>query len=69
MTRLRQSTRRKALLSAPVEIYEVDGIALSEEEVNLAKLLIQKLARNEKNTPLDFTLASKWKLITESTQE
>jgi hypothetical protein len=51
MTRLRQSTRRKALLSAPVEIYEVDGIALSEEEVNLAKLLIQKLARGEKNRP------------------
>jgi hypothetical protein len=62
MTRLRQSTRRKALLSTPVEFYQVDGVALSEEEVNLAKLLIDKLARTEKNRPIDFTLASKWKL-------
>jgi hypothetical protein len=69
MTQLRQSTRRKGLLSAPVEIYEVDGVALSEEEANLAKLLIQKLARGEKNRPLDFTLAPKLKLTTESNQE
>lgn len=54
--------RRKALLSTPVEFYEVDGVALSEEEVNLAKFLIDKLATSEKNTPLDFTLASKWNL-------
>ena len=62
MPRLRKSIRRKALLSTSVEFYDVDGVALSEEEVDLAKLLIDKLARSEKNRPLEFTLASKWKL-------
>jgi hypothetical protein len=62
MPRLRKSIRRKAMLSTPVEFYEVDGVALSEEEVNLAKVLIDKLARSEKSTPINFTLASKLEL-------
>jgi hypothetical protein len=45
--------------SAPVEIHEVDGIALSAEEVNFAKLLIGKLARSAKGSVIDFNRASK----------
>jgi hypothetical protein len=45
--------------SAPIELSEVDGIALSAEEVNLAKLLIDKLARIAKGSVIDFSRASK----------
>ena len=62
MPRFRKTVPLISLVSTPVEFYEVDGVALSEEEVNLAKLLIDKLARTEKNRPIDFTLASKSKL-------
>ena len=62
MPRFRRSVPLISLVSTPVEFYEVDGVALSAEEVSLAKLLIDKLARSEKNKPTDFILASKWKL-------
>ena len=62
MPTISQIVRHKALLSTPVEFYEVDRVALSAEEVSLAKLLIDKLARSGKNRPTDFTLASKGKL-------
>jgi hypothetical protein len=62
MPRFRKTVPLISLVSTPVEFYEVDGVALSAEEVSLAKLLIDKLARSEKNRPTDFTLASKWKL-------
>ncbi len=53
----------KALCSvafpASIEIYEVDGIALSAEEVNFAKLLIGKLARSARGSVIDFNRASR----------
>jgi hypothetical protein len=62
MPRFRKSVPLISLVSTPVEIYEVDRVPLSAEEVNLAKLLIDKLVKSEKNRPTDFRLASKWKV-------
>jgi ribosomal protein L19 len=62
MSRLRKAVRSNALLSSAVEVHEVDGVALSEEEVNLAKRLIDKLAMTEKGGVIDIRRASKWGL-------
>ena len=62
MPRFRKSVPLSLLVSTPVEIYEIDGVPLSAGEVNLAKLLIDKLVKSEKNRPPDFRLASKWKV-------
>ena len=62
MPRLRKLTRPNALLSTPMDVYEVDGVALSEDEVNLAKLLIDKLGTKEKNGVMDFKRVSTWRL-------
>lgn len=61
MPRLRKLMPPKRLLSTPINIYEVDGIVLSEEEVNLANILLDKLGR-ETNGLIDFKRASKWRL-------
>ena len=53
---------RSDAFPASIEIHEVDGIALSAEEVNLAKLLIDKLARTAKGSVIDFSRASKQNL-------
>lgn len=50
---------RSDTFPAPIELHEVDGIPLSAEEVNLAKLLIDKLARSAKGSLIDFNRASK----------
>lgn len=50
---------RSVLFPAPIELHEVDGISLSAEEVNLAKLLVDKLARSAKGGVIDFDRASK----------
>jgi hypothetical protein len=50
---------RSDAFPASIEIDEVDGIALSAEEVNLAKLLIDKLAWSAKGSVIDFNRASK----------
>ena len=53
---------RSDVLPAPIELqelHEVDGIPLSAEEVNLAKLLIGKLARSAKGSVIDFNRGSK----------
>ena len=55
----RQKEMRSDAFPAPIEVNEVDGITLSAEEVNLAKLLIDKLARTAKGSVIDFTRASK----------
>jgi hypothetical protein len=62
MPRIIKLIRAGAFVSTPVELYEVDGVRLSEEEVNVAKLLIDKLAKEEKNSVMDFKRASKWRL-------
>jgi ribosomal protein L19 len=62
MSQLRKAVRSNALLSSAVEVHEVDGVALSEEEVNLAKRLIDKLAMTEKGGVIDIRRASKWGL-------
>jgi ribosomal protein L19 len=62
MSRIRKAVGVNALLSSAVEIHEVDGVALSEEEVNLAKRLIDKLAVTEKGGVIDIRRASKWRL-------
>ena len=62
MPRLRKLTRPNALLSMPMDVYEVDGVVLSEDEVNLAKLLIDKLGTKEKNGVMDFKPVSTWRL-------
>jgi hypothetical protein len=54
---------------APVEIYEVDGVGLSAEEVNLAKLLIDKLARSAKASVIDFNRASKRRFKSSSSRK
>jgi hypothetical protein len=54
---------RSNALPTPVEIYEVDGIALSEEELKLAKLLRDKLARTATSTVIDLNRASKRGLL------
>jgi hypothetical protein len=46
-------------VSIPVKIYKVDGLALSEEEVNLAIILVDKLATPQKGHVIDFIPASK----------
>jgi hypothetical protein len=59
------SKTHKALRSdylASTELSQVDGIALSAEEVNLAKLLLDKLARTAKGSVIDFNGASKQRL-------
>jgi hypothetical protein len=45
--------------SVPIELSQVDGIALSAEEVNLAKLLVDKLARTARGSVIDFGRAPK----------
>jgi hypothetical protein len=55
--------RRSDALSTPVEIYEVDGIALSEDEVKLAKLLIDRLAKMATSSVIDLRRASNRGLI------
>jgi hypothetical protein len=53
----------KALRSAyAIAIYEVDGIPLSAEEVDLANLLVDKLSRTAKSSVIDFNRASKRRL-------
>ena len=47
---------------ASIEIAEIDGIALSAEEVNLAKLVVDKLAWSAKGSVIDFNRASKPRL-------
>jgi hypothetical protein len=42
-----------------MEIYEVDGIPLSAEEVNLAELIVDKLARTAKGSVIDINRVSK----------
>jgi hypothetical protein len=61
MAKTHKALRSDAYL-APIEISEVDGIALSAEEVNLAKLLVDKLARTAKGSVIDFSRASKRRL-------
>ena len=53
---------RSHALSAPVEIYEVDGIALSADELNLVKLLIDKFAAKRNGSVIDIGRASKRRL-------
>ena len=53
---------RTHALSTPVEIYEVDGIALSAEELNLVKLLIDKFAAKRNGSVIDIGRASKRRL-------
>ena len=60
---------RSDVFPAPIEIYEVDGIALSAEEVNFAKLLIGKLARSAKGSVIDFNRASKRRFNSSSSQK
>jgi hypothetical protein len=50
---------RSDVFPAPVELHKVDGVPLSAEEVNLAKLLIDKLARTANGSVIDFNRASK----------
>jgi molybdopterin biosynthesis enzyme len=59
MTKTRKALRSDAY-SPPIELSQVDGIALSAEEVNLAKLLVDKLER--KGSVIDFSRASKRRL-------
>ena len=61
MTKTRKALRFDAY-SAPTEITQVDGRALSPEEVNLAKLIIDKLARTARASVIDFSRASKRRL-------
>ncbi|MPZ76869.1 MAG: hypothetical protein GEU77_10110 [Deltaproteobacteria bacterium] len=42
-----------------IPVYKVDGLAWSEEEVNLAILLVEKLATPQKCQVIDFIPASK----------
>ena len=58
MAKTRKTPRFDAY-SAPMEITQVDGIALSAEEVNLAKLLVDKLARTAKGSVIAFSRVSK----------
>jgi hypothetical protein len=62
MTRFHKAARSTLLLSSPVEIHEVDGVALSDEEVKIAKRLLDKLAIIDKGGVIDFRRASKWSL-------
>ena len=57
MMKTHKALRSDAYLTR--EIYEVDGVALSAEEVNVAQLLIDKLARSAKGSVIDFNRASK----------
>jgi hypothetical protein len=58
MTKTYNDLRSEAY-PAPIEMYEVDGVPLSAEEVNFAKLLVDKLARTAKGSVIDFNRASK----------
>jgi hypothetical protein len=60
MTKTHKALRFDAYLTR--EIYEVDGIALSAEEVNFATLLVDKLARSANGSVIDFNRASKRRL-------
>jgi hypothetical protein len=53
---------RSEAYPVPIETYEVDGVPLSAEEVNLAKLLLDKLARTAAGSVIDFDRASKRRL-------
>ena len=48
--------------AAPIEIHEVDGVPLSAEEINFAKLVADKVARTAKGSVIDFSRASKRRL-------
>jgi hypothetical protein len=61
MTKTHKALRSDSY-SASIEIAEIDGIALSAEEVNLAKLVVDKLARTGKGSVIDFSRASKRRL-------
>lgn len=61
MTKTHKALRSDAY-SASIEIAEIDGIALSAEEVSFAKLLVDKLARTAKGSVIDFNRASKRRL-------
>jgi hypothetical protein len=60
------ATTHKALrsdaYSTPIKLSQVDGIALTAEEVKLAELLVDKLARTAKGGVIDFSRASKRRL-------
>ena len=62
MTKTHKALRSDAY-SASIEIAEIDGIALSAEEVRFAKLLVDKLARTAKGSVVDFNRASKRRLL------
>jgi hypothetical protein len=61
MTRTRKALRLDAY-PAPIELHDVDGVPLSAEEVNLAKLLVDKLAWSAKGRVIDFNRSSKRRL-------
>ena len=68
MAKTHKALRSDAHLTS-IEIAEIDGIALSAEEVNLAKLLVDKLARSAKGSVIDFNRASKRRLKGSRRQE
>jgi hypothetical protein len=61
MTKTHKALRSHAL-STPIEIYEVDGIALSAKELNLVKLLMGKFAEKGNGSVIDIGRASKRRL-------
>ena len=61
MTKTYNDLRSEAY-PASIEMYEVDGVPLSAEEVNFVKLLVDKLARTAKGSVIDFNRGSKRRL-------
>jgi len=62
MTKTHKALRSDAY-PACIGISEIDGIALTAEEVSFAKLLVDKLARTAKGSVIDFNRASKRRLL------